>query len=66
MHSVCADYKSITIYTPNNSPVSVDQWVSGDWDISAKNDLKSYWETQYPGIIFEAEATIKYNCHAYA
>ena len=58
-----------TIYTPNNSPVSVSKWKNTDWSQNTKNDYIGYCQTRWGGgnrLIFESEATVKYNCHAYA
>ena len=56
----------ITIYTPNNTPVTAYEWVSGDWTEEYKDSIKSYWLNAYNSITFIDEATCKYNCHAYA
>ena len=57
----------IPIYTPNNTSVTVELWVNTDWNPTQKNDIKNYYLTHYDDRIdFEAEATAKYNCHAWA
>ena len=57
---------SATVNTPKGNPVPVLLWHSDDWTTSQKNDLKNACIKAYSGITFEAEATTKYNCHAYA
>jgi len=38
-----------------------------DWTQTTKNDMVSYYQGQYGNkISYEAEATIKYNCHNWA
>ena len=66
--SICGNYKSGTIYTPNNTPVSVLQMSGSDFiSQSYKDDMKNAALTYYNDrITFEAEATGKYNCHAHA
>jgi len=61
-------YMSTTVFTPNSSIVTVDQWVSGDWSSTTKSDIINYWYSQPYGnrLTFESEATVKYNCHAWA
>ena len=65
-YQICVDYTPITTYTPNNNPVTVDQWVNIDWTSKQKDEMKDGFMSLYNGIIFEAEATVKYNCHAWA
>ena len=55
-----------TVHTPKGNPVPVYQ-MSNEWTSSEKNDMKSVCLNYYGDrITFEAEATTKYNCHAYA
>ena len=58
---------STSITTPNGSTVTVLEWVSGEWSQANKDTLKNAWMRYYGNrITFEAEATCKYNCHAWA
>jgi len=62
-----AQYTPDVVYTPKSTPVAVDRWVKNDWSSTDKNTLKSYHMNKYNNrIIFEDEATFKYNCHAFA
>jgi len=57
----------VYVYTPKNSSVQALKLVSGDFTSQQKTDSKNYWLTVYNNrIVFEAEATLKYNCHAFA
>jgi hypothetical protein len=60
-------YQTVTVYTPNHTPVTAGNLVSADYTSSQKNDAKNYWLNKYSNrITYMAEATYKYNCHAYA
>jgi hypothetical protein len=60
-------YQNVTIYTPENNAVTAMNLVSSDFTTGEKNDLKNYWLSYYDNRIeYIAEATLKYNCHAYA
>jgi hypothetical protein len=62
-----AQYQNVTIYTPNNTSVIAGNFVGTDYTSSQKNQLKDYWLSYYDNRIeYDAEATYKYNCHAYA
>ena len=65
----CINYSftPATVYTPNNSPVPVQKWVSGDWSQNTKDAFPGYWQSYHNNtLIVEGEATIKYNCHEWA
>jgi len=60
-------YKSINIFTPNISPVTVLQWVNTDWSQNTKTDMVDFYQRQYSKrLTFEDDATVKYNCHSWA
>ena len=63
---ITVKYSSDTVYTPNNSPVIVMRWKSGDWTSNTKSDMVSYYQSKYSNrLTFESEATVKYNCHTW-
>ena len=63
----CPTITSISISTPNKTSVTVYQWVNTDWTSTIKNDINNYYRGYYNNrITFEAEATVKYNCHSWA
>ena len=56
--TISSSYTPATVYTPNNTQVSVEQWVSGDWYQITKEDMIDYYQSQYGGrLTFESEAT---------
>jgi len=57
----------VNIYTLKGTEVSVLEWVDVDWSSNMKTNILNYYKLQYGNKIdFEAEATVKYNCHAWA
>ena len=64
---VYPSYTTVKIQTENKSDVWVQQWTANDWTQNTKNHMASYYQTQYGGrLIVVSEATVKYNCHAWA
>lgn len=61
-----ATYTTSAVTTPNNSSVTVLRWTNNDWSSSTKTAIRGYWEGRHSGITFLSEATVKYNCHAWA
>ena len=59
------DYESY-VRTPNNAIVRVIVRRGTDTAHIARNKIKEIIEEQYPGAIVVGDATIKYNCHAFA
>ncbi len=64
-------YKDVTIETPNETEVDALKlrWPNWLYDLSnsEKEDYKNFWLDYYDNRIeFKSEATLKYNCHAYA
>lgn len=68
--TVNANYTATIVGTPNYNysgvTVPILLWVSNDWVQATKDAMRADLEAAYPGIIFQSEATIKYNCHAWA
>lgn len=59
------DYTS-TVKTPNGSSVSVIVRTGTDTAYNNRAAIKNIIEANYPGASVVGDATIKYNCHAYA
>jgi hypothetical protein len=38
-----AQYQSVIIYTPNNTPVQVGNFIGTDYTTVQKNESKNYW-----------------------
>jgi len=59
-------YQDATTKTPNNTPVNVGVFNGTDNTSTKKDSIKNMILKDYGNrIVFEAEATYKYNCHAY-
>lgn len=64
---VYPSYDDITVYTPKGTPVYVLKWLKNDWTQNTKTHMIGYYQGQYGNrLTYEAEATVKYNCHTYA
>jgi len=62
-----AQHQGVIIYTPANTPIFALDFIGVDYTTQQKNDRKDYWLSFYNNRIeYIAEATHKYNCHAYA
>lgn len=57
---------TLTVKTPNGSSVSVIIRTGIDTAYNNRAAIKSSIEKNYPGVSVVGDATIKYNCHAYA
>lgn len=55
-----------TVRTPNGSMVTVIRRTGTDYAYNVRTAIKNTIETEYPGASVVGDATIKYNCHAYA
>ena len=62
-----AQYTDTLIQTPNGTSVEAKIFTSSDMTNSQKEDAKNFWLSCYNNrITYIAEATYKYNCHAFA
>jgi len=63
---ITANIEIDTIITPNYSPVEIKRWISIDWTQNTKDSIVAHYQREYGNrLILEAEATVKYNCHAW-
>lgn len=59
--------RSLIVYTPNGTPVSViDRSYEYDTALANDSNIRQYINTNYPGVNIVANATVRYNCHAFA
>jgi len=55
------------VYTPiYNSQVTVKRLTSSDWNSTQKASIRAVDQATYPNNVFMSDASLKYNCHAYA
>jgi len=59
-------YTSTTVYTPNGTAVSAGILTSSDFDEEYKEEYLDWFLDSYPYAVYYGEATLTYNCHAYA
>lgn len=63
----CQDYDWLNSkLSYNNTPITVGNLISADYNSTEKSELRRYFENAYSGLVFKADATAKYNCHYFA